>query len=381
MLGGGKVSAQTPSFPVRRTGASTRRTRRTTRFALNCEPLESRQLLSVGQSGFAAGAAMPAAQLAVPAQVFNAAPRSAPVVEIEFGSIAGVNQLQVIIFGVNGISSQTVGGGSVFSPTPTAPFGGSGLGMGSESGIAGINSGISGINNSGIGNNATGVILPTTLLITPLNPNVTSSMNTPGGPPVILVVVPLTTFVVHLGASSAPATAQTNSTLLSNIDEMPPMTRFGQSDVFNGERVFMETLDITPRGSSLIDFVEPFRPVPPIEAPQVQPEPQGEQAPVPDAGKIRPLPPISDPNVDAALDLTDARVLTRSRDADSSEADDQLSTANTSWSFSAIFGAAAVASGGYHLAIREADRFRGRWIPRWAGSERPTKRKTGSPAR
>ena len=159
------------------------------------------------------------------------------------------------------------------------------------------------------------------------------------------------------------------------------MTRFGQSDMFNGQRVFTEKLDITAGSSSLIDFVEPFGPVPPVEAPQAQPAPQGEQAPAPDDAQIRPLPPISDPDVDAALDMTDGRILTRSRDAGSSEADDQLSSTNTSWSFSAIFGAAAVASAGYHLAIREADRFRGRWIPRWVGAERPTKRKTGSPSR
>jgi hypothetical protein len=374
MLGGGELSAPTLSLSLRRTGASTRRTRRATRFALNCEPLESRQLLSVSQMGAAAGSAMPAAQLAVPAQIFNTALPSAPVVEVEFGSIAGVNQLQVVFFGVNGISSQTVGTDSVFSPTPTASFSGSGIGLGNASGIAGIN-------NSGIGNNATGVILPTTFLITPLNPNLTSSTNTPGGPPAILVIVPLAPLVVHLGASSAPATAQSNSTLLSNLDEMPPMTRFGQSDMFNGQRVFLEKLDITAGSSSLIDFVEPFGPVPPVEAPQAQPAPQGEQAPAPDDAQIRPLPPISDPDVDAALDMTDARVLTRSRDADFSEADDQLSSTNTSWSFSAIFGAAAVASGGYHLAIREVDRLRGRWIPRWAGSERPTKRKAATPSR
>ena len=139
--------------------------------------------------------------------------------------------------------------------------------------------------------------------------------------------------------------------------------------------VFLEKLDVKPRSPSLIDDIEPFRAVAPDEVPQGQPAPQGDQAPAPDGAKIRPLPPISDPNVDAALDLTDARVLTRSRDDGRSEPDDQFSSTNTSWSFSAIFGAAAVATGGYNLAMREADRFRGRWIPRWAGAERPTKRK------
>jgi hypothetical protein len=378
--GGGQVSAQTLSFPSRRRGDSIRRTRRTTRFALNCEPLESRQLLSVGQSGFGTGAAMaaaaPAAQLAVPAQVFNPAPSSISAAGIEFGTLAGVSQLQIIVFGAGGIFSQSFSGSPVFSPTPTAPFGGSGLELGSLSGIAGTN-------NNGIGNSETAVIFPTTeLLITPLNPNVTSSVNTPGGPPVILVIVPLAPLVIHLSPSTAPATNQSNSTLISNLDELPPSTtHVGQGDGLDDRELFVEKLDIKPRSSSLIDFVEPFRPIAPVDVPLGQPAPQGEQAPAPDDAKVRTLPPLSDPNVDAALDLTDARVLTRSRDADSAEPDDQLSSTNTSWSFSAIFGAAAVASAGYHLAIREADRFRGRWIPRWVGAERPTKRKTGSPTR
>jgi hypothetical protein len=329
-------------------------------------------------------AAAPAAQLAVPAQVFNPAPSSTSVANSEFGTLAGVIQLQIIVFGAGGIFSQSFPGSPVFSPTPTAPFGGSGLELGSLNGIAGTNNnGIVGTNNSGVGNSATEVIFPTAILITPLNPNVTSSVNTPGGPPVILVaVVPLAPLVIHLSPSAAPATNQSNSTLISNLDEQPPSTsHFGQGDGLDDREMFVEKLDIKPQSPSLIDFVEPFRPIGPVDVPLGQPAPQGEQAPAPDGAMVRPLPPLSDPNVDAALDLTDARILTRSRDADSAEPDDQLSSTNTSWSFSAIFGAAAVASAGYHLAIREADRFRGRWIPRWVGAERPTKRKTGSPSR
>ncbi len=314
-------------------------------------------------------AAAPAAQLAVPAQVFNPAPSSVSVVDIEFGTLAGVTQLQIIVFGAGGIFSQSLGTGPIFSPTPTSPFGGSGLELGSVSGIVGAN-------NAAIGNGATGVIFPTTALITPLNPNLTSSTNTPGGPPAILVVVPLAPLVIHLSPSAAPATNQSNSTLISNLDEQPPSTtHFGQGDEFDGQQVFLEKIDVKPRSPSLIDDVEPFRAVAPDEVPQGQAAPQGDQAPAPDGAKTRPLPPISDPNLDAALDLTDARVLTRSGETDASEPDDQFSSNNTSWSFSAILGAVAVATGGYNLALREADRFRGRWIPRWAGAERPAKRK------
>jgi hypothetical protein len=363
------------SLPLNRRSSSTRRSRRITRFALHCEPLESRQLLSVGQSGFAAGAipnpAISAPQISVPAQVYSPASASVSVIDINYGSLSGVFQLQVIVFN----------SGPVFSPTSAPSFGGGGSGLGTLIGTTSNSNSLS--SNSTTGSLLTTSLTPNPLSITPLNPSVTSSTNTAGGPPVFLVPPPLAPLAVHLGASTAPATTISNSTLISNLDELPPsMTHFGQSDVFNWRRVFsMERFDVEPASSSLIDDIEPFRPIAPVEAPQAPPAPQGEQAPAPDDVKVRPLPPISDPNVDAALDLTDARVLTRSRDGDGSQPDDHFSNTNTSWSFSAIFGAAVVASGGYHLAIREADRFRGRWIPRWVGAERPTKPKRSTPPR
>ena len=365
------MSTQTQIVPSRRTGASTRRCRRTTRFALRCESLESRQLLSVGQSGFAAtavlGTAATTPPIPVAAQVYNPASVNVEVFNVEFGSLSGVIQMQIVVFG----------NGAIFSPTPAPSSPGSGSGLGTLTGTSG---------NSNSGSGTTGSLFPTSSpsnpSITPLNPSVTSSTNTPGGPPVALVPLQIVALPVHLSPSAAPATNQSNSTLISNLDEQPPaINHFGQSDVFNGERVFMEEIDVKPRSSSLIDDIEPFRPIAPDEVPVGQPVPKGDQAPAPDDAKVRPLPPLSDPNVDAALDMTDARVLTRSRDADASQSDDQFSSANTSWSFSAVFGAATIAAGGYHLALREADRFRGRWIPRWAGAERPTKRKATTPSR
>jgi hypothetical protein len=97
--------------------------------------------------------------------------------------------------------------------------------------------------------------------------------------------------------------------------------------------------------------------------------------------KARPLPAISDPDVDAALDLTDARLLTRSRDGEAAQPDARLNETTASCSLSALFGIATVATGGYHLVLRQADRFQGRWVPRWVGAERPTKRKSGTPSR
>jgi hypothetical protein len=328
--------------------------------------LESRQLLSIGQTGLAAGvlvnpsAASP--QISIPVTVSNLAPSNFAAMAISFGTFGGLNQIQIFI----------PGGGPAFSPTPSGSFGSSGSGQGTLSASSG---------NLITGTSVTsGTIF--TSPITPLNPSATSTAAAITNTPVNILPPALVSLAIHLGASSGPATTILNSEIMSFLDERPPIMHFGQGDVFGGRRLFTEPAEMAARSSSsLIDFVEPFRTIAPGEARQAQPAQQGEQAPAPDAATLRPLPPMSNPDVDAALDLTDARVLTRSRDGDASQSDDQLSSTNTSWSFSAIFGAAAVATGGYHLAMREADRFRGRWIPRWQGAERPTKRKAGSPSR
>jgi hypothetical protein len=164
--------------------------------------------------------------------------------------------------------------------------------------------------------------------------------------------------------------------LISSVEEQPTsITHFGQPIGFEESRFFLGQARAGSDDSSLIDFVEPFHPVAPVGVPKADP------ARAPDAVKVRPLPAISDPEVDAALDLTDARLLTRSRDGETAQPDDRLSESGTRYSLSALFGAMSVATAGYHLVMREADRFQGRWIPRWVGAERPTKRKTGAPTR
>ena len=362
------MTTPAPSFPLRG-GGSARLGRRTRRFTLQCESLETRQLLSIGQTGLAAGVlanpSAASAQIAVPAIVSNYNAPSYATIEIEFGTYGGLNQIEIAFYG----------GTPIFSPTPTSSSGGGNSGLGSLSGNSANTQSGFGLSSTSTSGSA----------ITPLNPTLTSSttttMSTPGAP-VYLVPPPLAPLAVHLGPGASPTTAITNSTLISNMDEQPPsMTHFGQADCFAGRRLFFERLYFQPQSSSLIDDIEPIGPKAPIEVPAAQPVPQNAQPPAPDAVPVRPLPAISDPNLDAALDMTDTRVLTRSRHGDDAQTDEQFSSTNTSWSFSAIFGAAAVATGGYHLVMREADRFKGRAIPRWVGAERPTKRKGGRPTR
>ena len=109
--------------------------------------------------------------------------------------------------------------------------------------------------------------------------------------------------------------------------------------------------------------------------PAADPAPKVDHAPAPDPAPVRPLPAVSTPAVDTLLDLTDRGLMIHRRETLSSRADDRSEGAGYSWNLSRVFGAAVVAAGGYHLAIREPDRSNGRWVPRWVGSERPTSAK------
>jgi hypothetical protein len=378
------VNKMALSIPPRRRGVSVRRIRRTTRFALACESLESRQLLSLGNSGLVAAGIPPLstaqAQFAAP-PIFSSFGNTG-FSPGQFGTFAAQNQSPIIVI-VVGVLPFSFNGGSNFAPTSSTGLGGNGSAIGTLAG----NSGNSGNNNSG--NTLTsGPVSTSVPSITPLNPNLASSTNTPGGPPVQLIPPPLPPLVVHLTASTAPATNQSNSTFLSVADEQPPaITHFGQGAESEMRRVIAERIERETMSNSLIDFVAPYRvidPAPPQAVDPAQPG-VGEKAPAadpaPTPASVRPLPPISNPDIDAALDMTDARILTRSGDHAASRSDEQVDNGNTHWSLSALFGAAAVATGGYHLVLRESDRVRGRSIPRWVGAERPTKRKTGVPSR
>ena len=84
------------------------------------------------------------------------------------------------------------------------------------------------------------------------------------------------------------------------------------------------------------------------------------------------MPAISDPAVDAALDLTDVRLLTRSRNSHEAQSDDQPSVdTDPSYSLSTAFGAAMVVAGGYRLAVGVQAHAKSLTVPRWSGAERP----------
>ena len=100
-------------LPSRRKGTSPRRAKR---FALRCESLESRQLLSVGQGGFVASAilnsAVTAAQISASPVVSNQSSASTSVIEINYGSFSGISQIQIVFLGSTSAFSPSFGGGS-----------------------------------------------------------------------------------------------------------------------------------------------------------------------------------------------------------------------------------------------------------------------------
>jgi len=165
--------------------------------------------------------------------------------------------------------------------------------------------------------------------------------------------------------------------MLTSQDEQPTsLTHFGQGPDSEWRKALYKPIEVRGQAALFIDFVEPFRPAGPAAAPTGEPARHRDEAPAPGAARIRALPALSEPDVDALLDLTDRGLMSKSADNSSSRANARTDGADYSWNLSTVFGAAVVATGGYHLAMRESDRFNGRGVPRWVGADRPTKAKT-----
>jgi hypothetical protein len=85
--------------PTRRRSATQHRARRTARFALRCEHLESRQLLSIGQTGLTAGVLashfVPVAEVASPPAASSVGVSSDSSSAAKSGTPGGLNDGQV----------------------------------------------------------------------------------------------------------------------------------------------------------------------------------------------------------------------------------------------------------------------------------------------
>jgi hypothetical protein len=122
----------------------------------------------------------------------------------------------------------------------------------------------------------------------------------------------------------------------------------------------------------LIDVVEPFR--------SAAPEAEGRPALPPSAVPTPSLPAASAPDIETLHDLSVADLFPEAPTG-SARPGDQPVEIRPSWGLSTAFGAAIVAAGGYHLALRPSDRFRGRWIPGRPEADRSGRRRFGGPSR
>ncbi len=97
--------------------------------------------------------------------------------------------------------------------------------------------------------------------ITALIPNTTSTtVNWTVVPVIIVPAPPPPPLVTHMGASTAPVTAQ-SSIAISLVEEQPTgLTHFGQGLDNERGKLFEERLDTRPTSSSWIDIVEPIQP-------------------------------------------------------------------------------------------------------------------------
>jgi hypothetical protein len=395
-----------------RWSARQRRPHRTVRFATRCDYLEGRQLLSISQPSLAEGALpsppAPAAQLPASADARNVSLSSNSSVAAALGSPVGVSSSQVG-FLLDELAYSPVSPSAGIVATSAAPS---------------ANSTVNGI--------AVDLTL-TNLSVTVLNPSMTSTtaaiIDTQVDSDAYLIPSTPDLLDDHLGVSTATLIphSSANNVGASNSGGMgSPVSTRGRSTVSNRGQSSLQELTIYPESSPADESDEPSEAGVPTGAQQSQPAPPGERAPAPanapqpapPAGKApapetapQPTPPAgkapapattpqaappgeqapepetadsrslptSDSDIDAALDVTDARVFTRSRVGGASRPD--VSHFDSSRSLSALFGVAMIASSGY-VVLHGADRYRplGRWVPRWSGAERPRGRKTATPS-
>jgi len=159
-------------------------------------------------------------------------------------------------------------------------------------------------------------------------------------------------------------TAQAVSSTLASQDQSTSITHFGQSVETELEQPLKPQLGPKTDAPPLIDVIEPFQPLGPENVRKDEP------AVGPGASRAWPARLLSEPRAGAVLELADRSLLPGPIGGSSAPAKDRGKPADPSWGFSALFGAAAVAAGGYHLALRESERFKSRGVPRCAGIKR-----------
>jgi hypothetical protein len=100
------------------------------------------------------------------------------------------------------------------------------------------------------------------------------------------------------------------------------------------------------------------QPAPPDEPPAPAASPSPDQSGEPIPAQAPQFSPVGRWDIDAVLELTDVRALTRSREGNKAQLDDPLTRADTSQRLAACFAAVMVAWGGYRRMMHNDDRNR-----------------------
>jgi hypothetical protein len=409
---------------------SRRATRRTTRFALRCDCLERRQLLSVGQAAAAASVlashSVPADVVATPATPAVAASGDSSIAaqsdrlgsrnDAQVGFLLSALDLQAPDAGAAGTSLAALGA------IPGANGQGVNLALADEL--------VSVLNP--IDTSVAAALVDTQVDADAfLVPSTTEQLAGFLGVPTTSGSLASFMFSDLLGGGTAPDVTRTTTTNRPvNSNPSPPVSAVAPTAGVAGSHLGQALLrEFRTYSQSATPDDGTIGAGGPIEPPQVQPSPQGDNAPVttrptqpsepegqapapatapqpagpegqapapqakpepaqpggpagaPALGQVSALSPTRASEIDAALDLIDVRVLTRSRAGDAAQLHFPAARGDTSRSFSVLFGVAMVASGGQQLAMRAAARSRsyGRAAPRSLGAERPTRPNSATP--
>jgi subtilase family serine protease len=193
--------------------------------------------------------------------------------------------------------------------------------------------------------------------ITPLNPNGNTASTVSLIPIFILAPPPTHLIVINLGTSASPVTLQAiNSPVAAQEEQPPSTTQFGQALQTELQTPFKVHLAPQQDAPPLIDVVDPFQPLDPADAPNDDLAPGAGQA------RTWPSPLLVEPVFEGdrgGLPGADGHNSALAPGAGTNAA-----------GFSTLFGVAALTAGGYHLAMRESERFKVRWLPRRAASDR-----------
>jgi hypothetical protein len=175
---------------------------------------------------------------------------------------------------------------------------------------------------------------------------------------VFIVPPPTPPVLLHLGSSGSPVLAQMVHSAIEQQAEQPTsLTHFGQALETELQRLFKPQLGPKADTPPLIDVVEPFQPLDPADAPKGGPAVGGWPSQF--------LSPFA---VDTAIESSNGGLFPLASLDLLARAKRSLGGWAKTWEFSTVFGAAVVAAGGYHLAMRESARFKTKWLPSRAAS-------------